>query len=65
MKNMLNEAEAAEFLGISCFKMRRDRRLGSQIPYVKVGRSVRYRLEDIKAYIERQTFRSTSNYVRG
>jgi hypothetical protein len=45
--------------------MQRDRRIGSPIPYVKVGRSVRYKLADVEAYLEAQRFTSTSQYVGG
>jgi hypothetical protein len=52
MTKFLSEIEAAEFLCCSVAKMQRDRRLGSKIPYVKIGRSVRYRLADLERYIE-------------
>ena len=32
--------------------LRNDRHLGRGIPYVKIGRSVRYRLDDVIAYME-------------
>ena len=56
MKNstkMLNRKEAADFLGISegtlavwaCTKRYR-------LPYIKIGRLVKYRLSDLEAFIE-------------
>ncbi len=59
---LLNELEAAEALGVSVHKLQRDRRLGSPIKFRKIGRSVRYALADIDAYIAQQTFSSTSEY---
>jgi len=62
MSQLLNEREAACLLGCSQHKMQADRRKGSSVPYIKIGRSVRYRTSDLEAYIERQTFTSTSEY---
>ncbi len=62
---LLNETKAAQLLGCSVAKMQRDRRIGSPIPYIKVGRSVKYRLSDIEAYLEKQRFTSTSEYLGG
>jgi len=62
MKKLLNEHEAAEILGCSCWKLQKDRRNGSPIPYRKIGRSVRYADSDILAYLEAQTFSNTSQY---
>lgn len=62
---LLHEKEAARFLGCSIFKLQKDRRIGSPIPYIKVGRSVRYKLQDIEAYLESQRFTSTSQYGGG
>jgi len=63
--NLLNEKQAAVLLGCSVYKLQRDRRIGSPIPYKKIGRSVRYWREDIEAYINKQTFASTSQYNKG
>ena len=62
MKKLLNETEAAEALGVSVHKLQKDRRIGSPIKFRKIGRSVRYCLSDIEAYIAQQTFSSTSQY---
>lgn len=62
MQNLLSEKEAARILGCSIFKLQKDRRIGSPIPYIKIGRSVRYKLEDIESYIDQQRFSSTSQY---
>ncbi|MFC4271794.1 helix-turn-helix domain-containing protein [Sneathiella chungangensis] len=65
MSTLLNEKEAALRLGCSIYKLQKDRRIGSPIPFLKIGRSVRYQIEDIDAYMERQRFTSTMEYVGG
>jgi hypothetical protein len=62
---LFTETEAALKLGCSIHKMQKDRRVGSPIPFIKIGRSVRYKLVDIEAYIEQQRFTSTSEYNGG
>lgn len=60
-KRLLNEREAAAFLGTSAGTLNnlraRNKRDGSgpAIPYVKVGKSVRYRLSDLEMFIEANT----------
>lgn len=62
---LLNEKQAAHMLGCSIHKMQRDRRIGSPIPYIKIGKSVRYKTEDIQSYLQEQRFCSTSEYAGG
>ena len=53
---LLNVDQAAEILGTTAATLsvwRSKRRVN--IPYVKIGRSVRYRLGDLERYIARQT----------
>ena len=59
---LLNEKQAAIFLGCSIYKLQRDRRIGSSVPFIKIGRNVRYKLSDLEAYINAQTFNSTSEF---
>ena len=48
---LLRETEAGRLLGLSVHAMRR-RRQKRQLPlFLKVGRSVRYRREDIESYL--------------
>jgi len=57
----LNEDEAAEFLGLSKASLRIARSTGNREnrfpapPYYKIGRAVRYSLQDLHAY--RESFR--------
>jgi predicted DNA-binding transcriptional regulator AlpA len=48
---MLNEQQAAETLGISVALIRRHRSKRIGCPYVKIGRRVVYRLQDVEAFI--------------
>lgn len=59
---LLNEKEAAIFLGCSISKLQRDRVVGSPIKFRKIGRNVKYALSDLQAYVEQQTFTSTAQY---
>jgi len=43
----LTEKEVAEMTSRSVFTLRNERCKGAGIPYVKIGSSIRYRLEDI------------------
>ena len=49
------QKETAEYLAVSEKWLERDRWIGASIPFVKVGRLVRYRAEDVRAYVEKQT----------
>ena len=57
---LLGEEQAAEVTGKSVSTLQKDRVSGGGIPYVKLGRAVRYRLSDIKAYIAKNVRHSTS-----
>lgn len=57
---LLNEIMVAQLLGVSVQKLQRDRWAGRSIPYVKLGRAVRYRVEDVEAYLAANTRTSTS-----
>jgi excisionase family DNA binding protein len=53
--------EAARLLGVSKAFLDRDRWAGARIPFIRVGsRAVRYRQEDLEAYIASKVRRSTS-----
>lgn len=59
--SLFNTKEAANYLGVSKAFLERDRWAGARIPFIKVGsRTVRYRLSDLNAYIEKQVRLSTS-----
>lgn len=59
--NLLNTKQAAQFLTVSPAFLERDRWAGARIPFIKIGnRSIRYRLQDLEEYINKQVRYSTS-----
>lgn len=59
---LLNTIQAAQFLGLSKAFLERDRWAGAKVPFIKIGeRAVRYRLEDLEAYIQSRIRKSTSD----
>ena len=60
-EQLLNTEQAANFLGVSKAFLERDRWAGARIPFIKIGsRAVRYTLDDLQDYIEKQRRVSTS-----
>lgn len=55
-KPLLSRAEAAAFLGITSRALAVWACEGRYaLPYIKIGRLAKYRLEDLEAFIERRT----------
>lgn len=52
LPTLLDQKAAADFLGVTTKWMERDRWKGPKVPYVKIGRIVRYRASDLAAYVE-------------
>lgn len=50
-EQLMTEQEAAEMLSRSVKTLRNDRSLGRGPKWVKLGRSVRYKLSDVLAYV--------------
>lgn len=62
MKKLMSTKAAADYLGVSMAFLECDRCYTGRIPFVKVGsRAVRYRLEDLEAYLESHLRLSTSD----
>lgn len=58
---LLDTIQAAEYLGnLKPNTIEGWRVAGKGVPYIKIGRLVRYRIADLDAYLEAQTRRSTS-----
>ena len=58
---LVTTRDAAAILCVSMAFLERDRWAGARIPFVKIGdRVVRYRVEDLKAYIASRVKQSTS-----
>ena len=54
----LNEIEVSEITGRALSTLRNERFRGEGIPYIKVGRSVRYSLEDLVRFMESRKIRT-------
>lgn len=54
--------KAAEFLGVSVTTLSKWRWLGKGPKFVRIGRSIRYPLESLQAYVAENTHQSTSEY---
>jgi len=54
----LTEKQVSEITGRALQTLRNERFLGKGIPYVKVGRSVRYSLEDVVGFMESRKIRT-------
>ena len=52
---LLSEKEVQEIYKLNARTLQRDRVLGKGIPYVKIGRRVRYKRSDIEKYIKHHT----------
>lgn len=58
---LITTKEAAKILGVSKAFLERDRWAGARIPFIRLGsRAVRYRLQDLEAYLESRVQHSTS-----
>lgn len=51
----LTEKDVAKLTKLSLAKLRQDRHKHCGIPYIKIGRAVRYRLEQVEAFMEEHT----------
>lgn len=59
---LLTSSEAAKYLSMSKAFLERDRWAGAKIPFIKVGsRAVRYRINDLDNYLDKQVRISTSD----
>jgi len=57
---LLTEQELAQRQGRAVKTLQNDRVFGRGVPFVKLGRSVRYRLSDVLAYEDAHLCNSTS-----
>lgn len=51
IESLLNEKEVAKILNLSLMMIRVLRRTGYGPPFIKIGKSVRYRPDDIREFI--------------
>ncbi len=60
LEPLLTVAQVSEITGRSISKLEKDRWEGCGPPYVKMGRLVRYRPADVRAWLSERVRRSTS-----
>ena len=48
----LNEKQVSEMTGRALSTLRNERFLGKGMPYIKIGKSVRYRLDEVVKFME-------------
>lgn len=53
MQQLINEKNLSKILGKSLQTLRNDRFLKKGVPYFKIGRSIRYSIDDVENYIEK------------
>ncbi len=56
-ETLLTEEEVSQMTKLSLSTLRAHRQKGKGLPYVKIGKAVRYRMSDILEYIEKHTVR--------
>ena len=59
---LLTEVETADICRVSVSSLRCQRVTGKGIVFVKMGGRVLYREQDIETYINKRTFKSTTEY---
>lgn len=57
---LLNDVQVAELLGCSTQTLRIARMQGKGLPYVKIGRLCRYRLDEVQKYLDENTIQPRS-----
>lgn len=61
---LLDTKQAADYLSVSASFLEKDRWRGARIPFIRISaRAIKYRIEDLEAYIGQQTMRSISEYL--
>ena len=53
-KKWINEEETAKMIGRGLQTLRNDRFLGKGLPYYKLGKSVRYLVDDVLTFMEQR-----------
>lgn len=61
MDRLLTTSDAEQALGVHAGFLNKDRIGKARIPFVKIGRSVRYRRSDVEAFIASSIRKSTSD----
>jgi hypothetical protein len=61
---LVDTIEASSYLGLKPKTLINNRNTGTgvQIPFIKVGKAVRYKVSDLEAFIEKNTFNNTGEF---
>jgi len=59
---LMSVEQAADFLGLAVSTLNKWRCYGDGPTFIKMGRSVRYRISDLNDYVENRQAESTSHY---
>jgi predicted DNA-binding transcriptional regulator AlpA len=59
LRPLVNEVVASQYVGLGRSSMKKNRVHGTGPLYIKLGRSVRYRIEDLDAWIEKNVRNNT------
>ena len=64
VEELLNTEKASKVLGMKSKSLANSRHtgVGVQIPFIKLGNLVRYRLSDLMRYMEENTFHHTGEF---
>ena len=62
LEQLLTVQQAAQYLGLAVSTLNKWRCLGEGPVFLKMGRAVRYKAEDLEAYLLQTKCRSTSEY---
>lgn len=62
---LMNEKDVAAYLGLGLSTVQQMRGKGTGPRFIRLGRLVRYRASDLRAYIEKNTFQSTTEADTG
>lgn len=62
---LMEERAVAEYLGVKRKTVQNWRLVGGGPKFIRVGRSIRYRFEDIQAWLALREASSTSEYIDG
>ena len=57
----LREKEVAELTGLALPTLRNDRFLGRRLPYIKIGKAVRYNESDVIAFMESRKIQTSDS----
>ena len=50
--NLLSEKDLADYMGVSVWKLRKDRERNRGIPFFKISRTVRYSMDDVNIFLD-------------